>query len=92
MELVYVHKLLQERGKVFSIYINTAEQTSTKVNAPIVKAYMDQLREVYAHVDETELMKMASRMPDTMKVEREEIDATEWSKYKPLLKKQFKIY
>jgi hypothetical protein len=27
-----------------------------------------------------------------MKVEREEIDATEWSKYKPLLKKQFKIY
>jgi hypothetical protein len=27
---------------------------------------------------------------DTMKVEREEIDATEWSKNKPLLKKQFK--
>jgi uncharacterized protein (TIGR00255 family) len=71
-----------ERGKVdFSIYIeSTAEQTSTKVNAPIVKAYMDQLRGVYAHADETELMKMAIRMPDTMKVEREEIDATEWSK------------
>jgi hypothetical protein len=34
-------------------------------------------------------MKMA--LEDTM-VEREEIDATEWSKTKPLLKKQFKTY
>jgi uncharacterized protein (TIGR00255 family) len=71
-----------ERGKVdFSIYIeSTAEQTSTKVNVPIVKAYINQLREVYPAADETELMKMAVRMPDTMKTEREEIDPTEWSK------------
>ncbi|OAZ03491.1 hypothetical protein FLB_22800 [Flavobacterium succinicans] len=69
-----------ERGKVdFSIYIeSTAEQTSTRVNVPIVKAYMNQLREVYAHVEETELMKMAIRMPDTMKIEREEIDENDW--------------
>lgn len=71
-----------ERGKVdFSIFIeSTAEQTSTKVNVPIVKAYISQLREVYPAADETELMKMAVRMPDTMKTEREEIDPTEWSK------------
>ncbi|AWG20941.1 YicC family protein [Flavobacterium faecale] len=71
-----------ERGKVdFSIFIeSTAEQTSTKVNVPIVKAYIGQLREVYPEADETELMKMAVRMPDTMKTEREEIDPTEWSK------------
>ena len=70
-----------ERGKIdFSIYIeSTAEQTSTRVNVPIVKAYINQLREVYADVDETELMKMAVRMPDTMKVEREEIDESEWA-------------
>ena len=76
-----------ERGKVdFSIYIeSTAEQTSTKVNAPIVRAYINQLREVYAEADETELMKMAIRMPDTMKVEREEIDATEWDKIKEVI-------
>ena len=39
-----------ERGKVdFSIFIeSTAELTSTKVNVPIVKAYIKQLREVYA--------------------------------------------
>jgi uncharacterized protein (TIGR00255 family) len=69
-----------ERGKVdFSIFIeSTAEQTSTKVNVPIVKAYINQLREVYADADETELMKMAVRMPDTMKIEREEIDENDW--------------
>jgi uncharacterized protein (TIGR00255 family) len=72
--------LALERGKIdFSIYIeSTAEQTSTKVNVPIVKAYMAQLREVYSDADETELMKMAVRMPDTMKIEREEIDENDW--------------
>lgn len=76
-----------ERGKVdFSIYIeSTAEQTSTRVNVPIVKAYMNQLREVYAHVDETELMKMAIPMPDTMKIEREEIDANEWAQIQTVI-------
>jgi uncharacterized protein (TIGR00255 family) len=69
-----------ERGKVdFSIFIeSTAEQTTTKVNVPIVKAYINQLREVYADADETELMKMAVRMPDTMKIERDEIDENDW--------------
>jgi uncharacterized protein (TIGR00255 family) len=69
-----------ERGKVdFSIFIeSTAEQTTTKVNVPIVKAYINQLREVYADADEIELMKMAVRMPDTMKIERDEIDENDW--------------
>jgi uncharacterized protein (TIGR00255 family) len=70
-----------ERGKIdFSIYIeSTAEQTSTRVNVPIVKAYINQLLEVYPDADTTELMKMAVRMPDTMKIEREEIDESEWA-------------
>lgn len=70
-----------ERGKVdFSIFIeSTAEQTSTKVNVPIVKGYIEQLRAVYAEADEVELMKMAMRLPDTMKIEREEIDEKEWA-------------
>jgi uncharacterized protein (TIGR00255 family) len=69
-----------ERGKIdFSLFIeNTAEQTSTKVNIPIVKAYIAQLREVYAQADETELIKMAVRMPDALKTEREEIDENDW--------------
>ena len=69
-----------ERGKIdFTVFIeSTTEQTSTKVNVPIMKAYMSQLRDVYASADETELMKMAVRMPDAMKVEREEIDQNDW--------------
>ncbi len=69
-----------ERGKIdFSVFLeSTSEQTSTKVNVPIMRAYIAQLREVYANADETELMKMAVRMPDAMKVEREEIDETDW--------------
>jgi uncharacterized protein (TIGR00255 family) len=69
-----------ERGKIdFSVFLeSTSEQTSTKVNVPIIKAYIAQLRDVYANADETELMKMAVRMPDAMKVEREEIDENDW--------------
>lgn len=80
--------LALERGKIdFSIFIeSTAEQTSTKVNVPIVKAYMAQLREVYGDADETELMKMAVRMPDTMKIEREEIDENDWLEIQKVIK------
>jgi uncharacterized protein (TIGR00255 family) len=69
-----------ERGKIdFSVFVeSTAEQTSTKVNAPIIKGYIKQLKEIYAEADETELMKMAVRMPDAMKVERDEIDENDW--------------
>ena len=76
-----------ERGKIdFAIFIeSTAEQTSTKVNVPIVKAYINQLREVYPAADETELMKMAIRMPDTLKTEREEIDENDWSEIQKVI-------
>lgn len=69
-----------ERGKIdFSIYVETsAEQTTSKVNVPVIKSYINQLREVYADADETELMKMAVRMPDTLKTERDEIDENDW--------------
>ena len=69
-----------ERGKVdFSLYVEvTGEDTSSKINASIVKAYMAQLKAILPNADDTELMKMAIRMPDTMKTEREEIDENEW--------------
>lgn len=69
-----------ERGKIdLSIFIeSTSEVTSSKVNVPIIKAYISQLKDVYELADETELMKMAVRMPDALKTEREEIDENEW--------------
>ncbi|MFC7774999.1 YicC/YloC family endoribonuclease [Flavobacterium sp. GCM10027622] len=82
MELGLRNQIAQqlERGKVdFSLYIEvTGEETSTKVNAPIVKAYIAQMRDILPDADNTELMKMAVRMPDALKTERDEIDENEW--------------
>ena len=70
-----------ERGKIdFSIFIeNTTEIGSTKVNDPILRAYIDQLKEIQPNADETELMKMAIRMPDALKTERDEIEDGDWN-------------
>lgn len=72
--------LALERGKIdFAIYVEQSiEQTATRINAPIVKAYIAQMKEILPDADETELMKMAVRMPDALKTEREEIDVDEW--------------
>jgi len=80
LELRNVVSQRLERGKVdFCIYVeNTIEQTASKINAPIVRAYIEQMRDVIPNADATELMKMAVRMPDALKTEREEVDETEW--------------
>ncbi|KGO89180.1 YicC/YloC family endoribonuclease [Flavobacterium suncheonense] len=89
MELGLRNQISQslERGKVdFSLYIEvTGEETSTKVNAPIVKAYIAQMREILPEADATELMKMAVRMPDALKTERDEIDETEWKQIQTVI-------
>nr|WP_298003172.1 YicC/YloC family endoribonuclease [uncultured Flavobacterium sp.] len=70
-----------ERGKVeCSVFIEvTGEETSATLNAPIVKAYIAQMKNIIPDADETELMKMAVRMPDALKVERCEVDEQEWN-------------
>lgn len=82
MELQIRNSIAQrlERGKIdFSLYIEvTGEETSAKINVPIVKGYINQIKEVIPNADETELMKMAVRMPDALKTEREELDKNEW--------------
>lgn len=82
MELGLRNQLAQklERGKVdFSLFIEiTGEETSSKINAPIVKGYIAQMKEIIPSADETELMKMAVRMPDALKTDRDEIDENEW--------------
>ena len=70
------------RGKVdFSIFIEmTADETSTTVNNGVVKEYMQQLRNVTqtGNSNDVELLKMAIRMPDALKTEREELDENDW--------------
>lgn len=67
------------RGKVdFSIYVEaTAEDTSSQINTPVVKQYMEQLKNV-VDGDAVELLKMAVRFPDALNTVREEIDENEW--------------
>lgn len=70
-----------ERGKVeCSLFIEvTGEETSATLNAPIVRAYIAQMKNIIPDADATELMKMAVRMPDALKVERCELDEQEWN-------------
>src|SRR5690554_3269743 len=69
-----------QRGKVdFSIYIEvTGEATTTQLNEVIVKQYIKQLSNV-VNGDPVELLKMAVRMPDALKTEKEEIDENEYN-------------
>ncbi len=83
-ELLVRRKVAQSlvRGKVdFSIYVEmTADETSTTVNKGVVSEYIQQLKNIVqtGGSDDVELLKMAVRMPDALKTEREELDETEW--------------
>ena len=68
-----------ERGKIdFSIFIEgNGGEGSSKVNENVVKEYMSQLRNI-VDSNEIELLKMAVRLPDSLKTEREEVDEDEW--------------
>jgi uncharacterized protein (TIGR00255 family) len=89
MELGLRNQIAQqlERGKIdFSLFIEvTGEETSSKVNAPIVRAYISQMKEILPYADETELLKMAVRMPDALKTERDEIDENEWKEIQTVI-------
>lgn len=89
MELALRNQISQrlERGKIdFSLYVEiTGEETASKINVPIVRGYINQMKTVIPNADETELMKMAVRMPDALKVEREEIDENEWKQIQSVI-------
>nr|WP_322624945.1 YicC/YloC family endoribonuclease [uncultured Flavobacterium sp.] len=89
MELGLRNRIAQklERGKVdFSLFVEiTGEETTSKINVPIVKSYIAQMKDVISDADATELMKMAVRMPDALKTERDEIDENEWAQIETLV-------
>jgi uncharacterized protein (TIGR00255 family) len=89
MELSVRNQISQrlERGKVdFSLFVEvTGEETSSKINVPIVKGYIQQMKAVIPNADETELMKMAVRMPDALKTERDELDENEWKQIQTVI-------
>ena len=80
-----VRKLLAHhliRGKVdFLIFVEmTADEASITVNKGVVTGYIQQLKTLVhtASSDDIELLRMAVKMPDALKIEREELDEDEW--------------
>jgi uncharacterized protein (TIGR00255 family) len=67
------------RGKIeFSIYVEiTGEETTTVINKAVVNNYIDQLRQIAVTSAESTL-EIAMRLPDALKIEREELDEKEW--------------
>ncbi len=67
------------RGKIdFSLYMElTGEETATRINQTVVKAYIKQLNDVVTGHD-AELLSIAMRLPDVVTTEREDIDDNEW--------------
>lgn len=82
------------RGKVdFSIFIEmTADETLTTVNKGVVSEYMQQLRNVVqtGSSNDVELLKMAVKMPDALKTEREELNEDEWAEINVNIKEAIK--
>ena len=80
---LYLRNLISNsltRGKVdFSLYVEvSAEETTAVINKEVVRKYIEQLKTI-VDGDETELLKMAVRMPDVLKTEREELNETEFA-------------
>ena len=82
------------RGKIdFSIYVEmTADETSTVINKAVVNDYIQQLKNVLFTENNTdvELLKMAIKMPDALKTEREELDEGEWKLIEEAIEKALK--
>ena len=68
------------RGKVdVSLYVEiTGEETSTTINTVIVKGYIDQLKKISTNGSDIDFLNMAMQLPDATRVEREEINESEW--------------
>jgi uncharacterized protein (TIGR00255 family) len=74
------------RGKIdFSLYIEASgEETNTKINEEVVSNYMKQLGQV-VDGDDIELLKMAVRLPDSLKTQRKEINETEFQEINKII-------
>jgi uncharacterized protein (TIGR00255 family) len=66
------------RGKIdISIFVdNSGLESSSKLNQEVIKGYMNQLRSIEP-IDDLELLKIAVRLPDTLKSEKEDLDEQE---------------
>ena len=76
-----------ERGKIdFTLTVeNTSASSTSTLNAPVVRGYIQQMRAITPDAPEVELLKMAVRMPDALTTPVEEVDEQEFAQIEELL-------
>ena len=78
------------RGKIdFSLFVEyTGTEKTASINAEVVKKYYHDLQNIAKELNNNdELMSTVMRMPEVMKVEKEEIDPQEWETIEILIQK-----
>ena len=70
-----------ERGKIdFTLTVeNTSASSTSTLNAPIVRGYIEQMRAISPNGPDVEFLKMAVRMPDSLTTPVEEVDEREFA-------------
>jgi uncharacterized protein (TIGR00255 family) len=91
---ISIRKLISDilgRGKVeFSMYLESlGEESNATINSAVVRDYFQQLNSVRKELgidDSQSLLDIVMRLPDTVKVEREELDEEEWKQIRAKVK------
>lgn len=70
-----------ERGKIdFTLTVeNTSASSTSTLNAPVVRGYIEQMRAISPNGPDVEFLKMAVRMPDALSTPVEEVDEREFA-------------
>ena len=70
-----------ERGKIdFTLTVeNTSASSTSTLNAPVVRGYIEQMRAISPNGPDVEFLKMAVRMPDALTTPMEEVDEQEFA-------------
>ena len=70
-----------ERGKIdFTLTVeNTSTSSTSTLNAPVVRGYIEQMRAISPNGPDVEFHKMAVRMPDALTTPVEEVDEREFA-------------
>ena len=70
-----------ERGKIdFTLTVeNTSASSTSALNAPVVRGYIEQMRAISPNGPDVEFLKMAVRMPDALTTPVEDVDEREFA-------------
>ena len=76
-----------ERGKIdFTLTVeNTSASSTSTLNTPVVRGYIEQMRAISPNGPDVEFLKMAVRMPDALTTPMEEVDEREFAQIEEVL-------